>query len=80
MDRCPLRVGIHNCRASSSPHKSRFAGTPMFIDVIYSKQTASESGGFSEGDEDGFVDLSVRLYEDAAEEHHKTAQGEHGSG
>ena len=66
----------YNGRAPSSPQKSRFPGTPMFVIVIYSKQTAGESGGFAEGYKEGFVDLTLRVDEGSAKEQDQTSKRE----
>ena len=58
----------YNGRAPSSPQKSRFPGTPMFVIVVYSKQATGEGGGFAECNEEGLVDLTLRLYKDSAKE------------
>lgn len=52
----------------------------VFVNIIYAEQCAGKGGNFAKADEERFMDLSVWLYEDAAEKHHKSAQGEHGSG
>ena len=45
----------------------------MLVVVIYSKQTACKGSSFSEGDEDGLVDLAFRVNLDAdMEEGHST--------
>ena len=51
----------------------------MLVVVIYSKQTASKGSGFSEGDEDGLVDLAFRVNLDAdMEEGHSTEDYQRG--
>ena len=49
----------------------------LFIDIINSEQSAGEGGGFTEGNEEGFVDLSGRVNEDTAEEENEASDGEH---
>ena len=66
----------YNGRAPSSPHKSRFPGTPMFVIVIYSKQATGEGSGFAKGNEEGLVDLSLRVDKGAAKEQNQTSKRE----
>ena len=66
----------YNGRAPSSPQKSRFPGTPMFVIVIYSKQTAGEGSGLSEGNEQRLVDLTLRVDEGSAKEQDQTSKRE----
>ena len=66
----------YNGRAPSSPQKSRFPGTPMFVIVIYSKQTAGEGSGLSKGNEQRLVDLSLRVDEGSAKEQDQTSKRE----
>jgi len=40
----------------------------LFIDVVYTEECSGKGGYFSEGDEEGVMDLSLRFDEDAAEE------------
>ena len=47
----------------------------FFIDVVDAEQGAGEGGGFAEGYEEGLVDLSLRINEDAAEEEYESAKG-----
>ena len=70
----------YNGRAPSSPQKSRFPGTPMFVIVIYSKQTAGEGGGFAKSNEEGLVDLSLRVDERSAKEQNQTSERENKGG
>ena len=46
------------------------------VDVINSKQSAGEGGGLAEGYKEGFVDLSLRVNKDAAEEKYETSDRE----
>ena len=52
----------------------------MSVIVIYSKQTAGESGGFAEGYKEGLVDLSLRVDERSAKEQNQTSEREDKSG
>ena len=49
------------------------------INIINSKQSAGEGGGFAEGYEEGFVDLTLGVDEDTTKEEDETANGEDGS-
>ena len=40
----------------------------FFIDIIYPEECSGKGSGFAECDKEGFVDLSLRVDEDAAEE------------
>ena len=71
-----LLCNSYNGCAPSSSQKLKFSGALLFVIVIYSKQTTCKGGGFSEGNEEGFVDLSLRIDEDAAEEQDETSDGE----
>ena len=70
----------YNGRAPSSPQKSRFPGTPMFVIVIYSKQATGEGGGFAKSNEEGLVDLSLWVDERSAKEQNQTSEREDKSG
>ncbi len=48
----------------------------VFINIIDTKQRACEGGDLSEADEEGLVDLSLRVNEDTAEEHDQSSKGE----
>ena len=48
----------------------------LFVDVIDTEEGAGKGGGFAEGYKEGFVDLSLRVDEDAAEEQNQTSDGE----
>jgi hypothetical protein len=48
----------------------------MFVIVIYSKQTAGKGGGFAKSNEEGLVDLSLRVDEDSAKEQDQTSKRE----
>ena len=52
-----------------------FLSFPL-IDIINSEQSAGEGGCFAEGYEEGFVDLSLRVDEDATKEENETSDGE----
>jgi hypothetical protein len=52
----------------------------MFVIVIYSKQTAGEGSGLSEGYKEGFVDLSLRVDEGSAKEQDQTSKRENKGG
>ena len=49
----------------------------MFVIVIYSKQTTSEGGCFSEGYKERGVDLALWVYKDSAKEQNETSDGEY---
>ena len=71
-----LLCNSYNGCAPSSSQKLKFLGALLFVIVIYSKQTACEGGGFSEGYKERFVDLSLRVNEDAAKEEDEASDGE----
>ena len=48
----------------------------MFIDIINAEERACKGCNLAKADEEGLMDLSVWLYEHAAEEHRQPAQGE----
>ena len=48
----------------------------FFVHIINAEEGAGEGGGFAEGYKEGFVDLSLRVDEDAAEEQDQTSEGE----
>ncbi len=43
----------------------------FLIDVVYAEERAGKGGGLAEGYEEGLVDLSFRVNEDATEEHYE---------
>ena len=45
----------------------------MLVDVIYPEECPGESGGFAEGNQEGGVDLALRVDEDSAEEEDEAA-------
>ena len=47
-----------------------------FVNIVDSKQCAGEGSGFSEGNEQGFVDLSLRVDEGSAKEQDQTSKRE----
>ena len=49
-----------------------------FVNIIYSEQGAGEGGEFTEGDEEGLMDLTLRVDVHAAEEENEPANGEDG--
>ena len=63
-----------NCRASSSPQKLKFPGTPVSISIIDTHNCACKGSSFTEGDEYGLVDLSGRVYLYAYVEEYKTTE------
>ena len=71
-----LLCNSYNGCAPSSSQKLKFSGALLFVIVIYSKQTTSESGGFAEGNQEGAVDFSLRVDKDATEEEDESAGGE----
>ena len=46
--------------------------------IIYPHQAAGEGHDFAKGDQEAFVDLSLRLDVDTAEEERESAKGEDG--
>ena len=48
----------------------------LFVTIIDTKQSAGEGGCFAEGYKEGFVDLALRVDEDAAKEQYQTSDGE----
>ena len=49
----------------------------FLIDIIYSKQCSRKGRRLAEGYQEGFVDLALRVDEDAAEEKDEAPDGEH---
>ena len=47
----------------------------MLIDIIDSEEGTGEGGGLAESDEEGCVDLALRVNEDAAEEEDEASDG-----
>ena len=47
------------------------------IDVVYPEERACKGCNLAKADEERLMDLSVWLYEHAAEEHRQPSQGEH---
>ena len=47
-----------------------------FVNVVNSEQCAGEGGEFTEGDEEGLMDLTLRVDVHAAEEENEPANGE----
>ena len=50
----------------------RMAGF-MAVDVVYTKERAGKGGSFAEGYKERFVDLSLRVNKDSAEEKYESA-------
>ena len=50
------------------------------VDVVYSKQSSGEGGGFAKSNEEGLVDLSLRIDERSAKEQNQTSKREDKSG
>ena len=48
----------------------------FFIDVVDTEEGTGEGGGFTKGDEEGLVDLALRIDEDAAKEQDQASDGE----
>ena len=48
----------------------------LSIDIVDTEEGTGEGGGFSEGNEEGLVDLSLRFDEDAAKEQEQASDGE----
>ncbi|MBO4518442.1 MAG: hypothetical protein J5704_00210 [Paludibacteraceae bacterium] len=48
----------------------------FFIDIIYPEECTGKGGGLAECDKEGFVDLSLRVDEDSAEEKDQPTDGE----
>lgn len=46
------------------------------VDVVDTEQSTGEGGGFAEGYKERFVDLSLRVNKDAAEEQNQSSDGE----
>jgi hypothetical protein len=53
-------------------------GAPASIFIIDAHDRSCEGGNLSEADEEGLVDLSVRLNKDPAKEEYQPAKGEDG--
>ena len=66
-------------RRSRSVIVAVFSVVAEAVGIINAKQRAGECGCFSESHEECFVDLSLGIDEDPAEEEYKPADGEHGS-
>ena len=73
-----LLCNSYNGCAPSSSQKLKFSGALLFVIVIYSKQTTSEGGCFSEGYKERFMDLAFGVNEDSAEEEDEAAKGQNG--
>ena len=52
----------------------------MAVDVVYAEESAGKGGDFSEANQEGFMDLSFRVNEDATEEKNEASEGKDGSG
>ena len=52
----------------------------LFVDVVDAHQRAGEGGDFPERDEERFMDLSLRIDEDAAKEEDESADGKYKGG
>ena len=50
----------------------------LLVDIIDAEEGTGEGGGFAEGYEEGFVDLTLGVDEDTTKEEDKTANGEDG--
>ena len=46
----------------------KFSGALLFVIVIYSKQTTCKCRGLAKGNEQCFVDLTLRVNKESAEE------------
>ncbi len=57
-------------------HRSR----AFFVNIVYTEERACEGGSLAEGNEECFVDLALRVDEDAAEEQYESADREHKGG
>ena len=53
-------------------------GAPASIFIIDAHDRSCKGGNLSKSDEEGLVDLSVRLNKDPAKEEYQPAQGEYG--
>ena len=52
----------------------------FFIDVVDTEEGTGEGGGFTKGDEEGLVDLALRINEDTAEEEDEAADAQNCGG
>ena len=66
-----------NCRAFSSPPKLKFSGSPVSINIIDTHNRSGERGNLSEGDEEWFVYLSLRVDVRAAEQENQPPDGKY---
>ena len=48
----------------------------FFIDIVNPEESTGKGGGLAECDKEGFVNLSLRVDEDAAEEENQPTDGE----
>ena len=48
----------------------------LLVDIVDAEEGTGEGGGFAEGYEEGFVDLTLGVDEDAAKEQDEAADGE----